>query len=146
MKIHLHRQIENDICTIGHLTINDVAVWTLEDPHQEHKVYGHTRIPTGCYKLELRDEGGMNQRYHKRFPDLHHGMVWLRHVPMFEFVYIHIGNTAKDTQGCILVGNAREGDMILSSAVAYEDVYPRIAKAVATDGCCLVIHDIEKRE
>lgn len=140
-KIHLYRKTISDISTIGHLEIEDDIVWTLEDAKREHKVYGETRIPAGCYKLDLRTEGGMNDRYMKRFPDMHQGMVWLRHVPLFEFVYIHIGNSPRDTEGCILVGLAKDEDRIVSSTVAYRSVYPRIAELILNGGCCLIIHD-----
>jgi hypothetical protein len=140
-KIHLHRKEQNGDATIGHLEAFGEIVWTLEDIKREHKVYGETRIPAGCYKLGLRTKGGMTKRYENRFPDMHQGMVWLRHVPLFDYVYIHIGNTAQDTEGCILVGLAKDENQIVSSTAAYELIYPRIVKSILNEGCCLIIHD-----
>jgi hypothetical protein len=142
-KIHLYRKEQINDATIGYMEVFDQAVWTLEDVKRAHKVHGQTRIPAGCYNLELRTEGGMTQRYENRFPDMHQGMVWLRHVPFFDFIYIHIGNTAKDTEGCILVGLARNEDRIVSSVAAYKLIYPRIVKSILDEGCCLIIHDEE---
>lgn len=139
--IILQRRTTNDACTIGKLSVFGETVWTLEDPRREHKVWGETRIPAGRYKLELRNEGGMTQRYAARFPNMHRGMLWLRHVPMFEWVYIHIGNTARDTEGCILVGLGRDDDRIVSSRVAYEKIYPPIMEAIQDGGCTIVIRD-----
>ena len=142
-EIHLHRKTQNKDATIGVLDVFGEAVWTLEDSKREHKVHGETRIPAGSYSLDLRTEGGMTQRYEKRFPDMHQGMVWLRQVPMFEWVYIHIGNTARDTEGCILVGLAKAENRIVSSVAAYKLIYPRIVKSILNEGCSLIIHDEE---
>ena len=140
-EIHLHRQIHTDESTIGYMDVFGEGVWTLEDPRRQHKVFGETRIPAGHYRLELRTEGGMSTRYAARFPNMHRGMIWLRSVPMFEWVYIHIGNTAKDTEGCILVGLAKDNDLIVSSVAAYERIYPRIVDAIENGGCTLTVHD-----
>jgi hypothetical protein len=57
-------------------------------------------------------------------------MIWLRDVPNYEYVYIHIGNTPVDTSGCILVGNTRGKDWIGHSREAYLTIYPVIASAI----------------
>jgi hypothetical protein len=141
--IILQRLTENEKCTIGELTVFGETVWTLEDAKREHKVFGETRIPAGKYHLELRNEGGMTQRYAARFPNMHRGMIWLRHVPMFEFIYLHIGNTARDTDGCILVGLGRDENRIVNSRVAYEKIYPPIVEAIEDRGCHIIIKDEE---
>jgi len=84
----------------------------------------------------------MNQRYAARFPDFHRGMIWLRHVPQFEYIYIHPGNTANETLGCLLVGLARDTDRIISSVAAYRRIYPLIISAIESpDGCSILILD-----
>jgi hypothetical protein len=140
--VKLERLKETSIATLGKLTIGTTEVATLEDPQQEHKIWGDTRIPTGTYNLELRDHGGMTVRYQNRYPDMHKGMIWLRRVPGFEWVYIHVGNSARDTQGCILVGMKRGDNMIYQSRDAYELIYPKIAAAIEEEGCRLVVEDI----
>lgn len=142
-KITLQRKTLTSESTIGILDVFGEGVFTLEDPRRAHKVFGETRIPAGCYRLELRDQGGMTQRYTARFPDMHQGMIWLLNVPMFDYVYIHIGNWAKDTEGCILVGLARNKDMIRESKAAYQLIYPKIVEAIQDDGCCIIIEDEE---
>jgi hypothetical protein len=124
------------------LSVFGEYVCTLEDTKQAHKVWGETRIPAGTYDLNLRTEGGMNERYKRRYPDMHQGMVWLRQVPLFEFIYIHIGNTPGDTNGCILVGKQRGKDIIYQSKDAYEIIYPVIVGAIKSDeGCRIEVKD-----
>lgn len=139
--IFLRRQWTNEVCTIGRMAAFGHFFWTLEDPRREHKVYGETRIPAGRYDIKLRTEGGMTQRYAQRFPDMHKGMLWLQEVPMFEWVYIHIGNTAADTEGCILVGMERSGNTISRSKVAYCLLYPLVVATLGFGRCILEITD-----
>ena len=48
----------------------------------------------------------------------------LENVPQFEYVRIHCGNTAKDTEGCILVGNKVPGEpRILDSRLTYARIF-----------------------
>ena len=44
-------------------------------------------------------------------------------------VLIHIGNTAKDTEGCILVGENKQVGMVLNSTVTFKRVYDLLKKA-----------------
>lgn len=132
--ITLRRLTLTERSTIGRMNVFGTEVWTLEDTRREHKVFGETRIPAGRYRLELRNEGGMTARYAARFPDMHRGMVWLQDVPMFDYVYIHIGNGPEHTEGCILVGLGRDTDWIVSSAAAYRRIYPEIVEAIDEGG------------
>ena len=108
--------------------------YTLEDQDQEKKVMHETRIPEGVYRITLRTVGGFNERYKKRFKDIHKGMLWLRDVPEFEYILIHCGNTDDNTSGCILVGQTQEYDkkngFVGRSTKAYFDIYPKIAEAL----------------
>ena len=108
--------------------------YVCEDEKREVKVDGETRIPVGTYKIELRNEGGMTKRYAAKFPGLHRGMLWLKDVSGFEWVYIHIGNDDDDTQGCILVGygaNRVGGEnKVANSTTAYKDLYTAILAAI----------------
>lgn len=114
--------------------------YTLEDEMHAVKVKGETRIPAGKYRIKLRTEGGMHPKYKARF-HFHKGMLWLQDVPGFEFVYIHIGNTDDDTEGCILVGMSVANGYLSASALAYEKLYPIIASAVETEGAEIIVED-----
>lgn len=137
----LHRRWRTGESTIGCLMIGDRLVYTLEDTFRPHKVWGETRIPAGLYPLNLRDGGGMNARYRKRFPEMHRGMIWLRHVPDFEWIYIHPGNTAGDTLGCILVGLSRGPDRVAQSVAAYQAIYPLLVNAIREGSAWLEVRD-----
>ena len=110
--------------------------YTLEDEYREVKIKGKTRVPAGTYPVVLRKEGGFNERYSKKFPDTHIGMLHIINVPNFEYILIHIGNTDEDTAGCLLVGNSQESNLVKkngfvgSSTNAYKAIYPEIAKAI----------------
>ena len=109
--------------------------FTLEDRFQTEKKYSETRIPAGRYRITLRTEGGHHARYTHMFPAIHRGMLWIRDVPNFEFILIHIGNTDDDTAGCLLVGDSAVGNVaekgsIGSSKSAYQRIYPTIAEAI----------------
>lgn len=115
--------------------------YALEDPYRPTKVPGVTRIPSGRYRLSLRQTGAMHQKYRQRFPDSHHGMLWLRHVPGFEYVYIHIGNTPEDTEGCILVGAGVDAHgSLIHSEQAYRVIYGLASRWIldGIDTYCLV--------
>lgn len=109
---------------------------TMEDTQRAVKVAGKTRIPAGTYKIKLRTEGDLTKKYQLKFPDIHKGMLWLQNVPGFEWVYIHVGNTAEDSEGCILVGNSINWSTGLQgdSVAAYKNLYVLVAHEILNDG------------
>lgn len=110
--------------------------YVLEDEYRTTKVHAETRIDCGLYKVELRTEGGMHERYLDRFPDIHKGMLWLRNVPNFKWIQMHCGNDDDDTAGCPLIGTIPvilpNGEFeILQSGAAYRRFYPFLAEYAA---------------
>ena len=58
-------------------------------------------------------------------------MLWLRNVPDYEWVYVHCGNTAEHTEGCLLVGEKAESNVRISgSEKAYSRIYVPIVNAI----------------
>tara|TARA_R110000744_G_C19017396_1_gene523764 strand:- start:59 stop:517 length:459 start_codon:yes stop_codon:yes gene_type:complete len=112
----------------------EFQVHTLEDEFRTKKKYGETRVSAGRFKVELRTVGGFHQRYLNKFgADFHKGMLWIKDVPEFEYVLIHIGNDDDDTAGCILVGMTNSADdagFIGGSTEAYKKIYPIIRDAI----------------
>ena len=133
MKIQLLRYNKGVDHTEGLLMINGVfECYTLEDKERPFKVKHSTCIPEGTYDIELRDFGGFDNRYEKRFPDIHKGMLWLKDVPNFKYILIHVGNSIKDTSGCILVGNVANATKttIANSVPAYKTMYKKVIEAI----------------
>ena len=120
---------EDNETTISRMFIDGKFIcYVLEDQYQENKVKHETRIPELTYKLGVKDYGGFHNRYSKKFPEIHKGMIQIMDVPNFSDVLIHIGNDDDDTSGCLLVGNnVNLNNMtVTSSRIAYEKVYPII--------------------
>lgn len=154
MKLEVQRFSTQSNSTLGMLF--DVTgtpkflCYTLEDEFRENKVSGKTRIPSGTYNVTLRTEGGFNERYTEKFgADFNKGMLWVRDVPNFEYILIHIGNTDLDSEGCLLVGdtqtqNITKNGFIGSSTDAYKRVYPQIADVLINGGeVCITYVDYD---
>lgn len=113
MIVKVVRSFKGPEYTIGKLYIDGAYFCdTLEDtvrPKGE-KVYGKTAIPSGMYRVKKT----MSPRFKKVLPEV-------LEVEGFSGVRIHAGNTAKDTEGCILLGlNKVKGSVINSqNAVAF---------------------------
>jgi len=139
MRIEILRFATSKESTLGAMLIDSTfACFTIEDAWHAAKIPGETRIPEGMYDLKMRTEGGMSLNYSQRFPDIHKGMLWLQDVPGFEWVYLHVGNKASHSEGCILVGDTMTSNVtgegfVGQSSQAYERIYPDIAAAVVAD-------------
>ena len=92
-----------------------------EDEIAALKVKGATAIPTGTYRIDMQTR---SPRFGRVLPRL------LR-VKGCAGVLIHSGNTAADTEGCILVGENRERGKVLNSRATLERllVFLRAAQA-----------------
>lgn len=120
MNLVLEREILTDQSTIGRLSIEGkMFCSTLEDPVRENKVYGHTAIHIGRYRVVIT----MSQRFKKPLP-------LLLDVPEFSGVRIHAGNTSEDTEGCILVGLTKDKDFIGKSKMAMSLLLPKIEEGL----------------
>lgn len=125
------RVAEGKQSTLSQLYIDDIfQCYLLEDKIRDVKIPKQTAIPKGNYTLRLNTWGGMNAEYRQKFPKLHKGMIEINGLPNFSFVYIHIGNTYRQTAGCPLCGFGFEmvnGDyQVLRSKDAYQMIYPKL--------------------
>lgn len=137
MRTKIIRVAEGKQSTLSQLYIDDIfQCYLLEDKIRDVKIPKQTAIPKGNYTLRLNTWGGMNAEYRQKFPKLHKGMIEINGLPNFSFVYIHIGNTYRQTAGCPLCGFGFEmvnGDyQVLRSKDAYQMIYPKLL-ALAQD-------------
>ena len=124
MELRVQRIAKRESYTIGRLYIDgerfcDTLEDKVRDLSKEEKVKGQTAIPTGRYRVYLT--------YSPRFKRI---LPLLEDVPHFTGVRIHRGNTAKDTEGCILVGFNREIGKVLDSAATEQRLMAVLQNAV----------------
>lgn len=123
--------------------------FTVEDEVREKKIKGVTAVPFGKYELALRYSPKFSDSFYadkdytliekKAYLKLSieekkkyttHQLIWVKNVPEFEYILIHWGNWAKDTDGCLLIGNTRLPNGIGDSRSNYMKTYPIIARAI----------------
>jgi len=128
MLLEVRREPSADGCTLGSLYVDgEFECFTLEDtirevsgqPVSSWKIPGETAIPSGTYQLTVN----LSNRFQRLMPEL-------LNVPGFAGVRIHPGNSAADTEGCILVGRSRGAAMVLESRLAFRSLFPKIQAAV----------------
>lgn len=125
MKIKLVRIAFKDTYTIGKLYVDGVYFCdTIEDKDRglddsmtvreilNKKVKGETAIPTGHYNIEIT----YSPKYKRMMP-------LLIGVKGYSGIRIHSGNTAKDTEGCLLVGKNTKVGMVLESRNTYQRLF-----------------------
>jgi hypothetical protein len=123
MKLQLMREQYKPDSTVGRLLVDGTfECFTLEDGIRTKKVHGRTAIPPGTYRVTVTP----SPRFRKDLPRLHD-------VPNFQGVLIHPGNTAADTEGCILVGAQwqKGAEAIGQSRVAFAALFAKIKDALA---------------
>ena len=92
--LQLLRYYYSEHCTLGVISDGDFLLYTLENPWKDNQ-RNISCIPDGTY-IVRPFTGGM---YHD---------VWrLEDVENRSAILIHYGNTAKNTEGCILIGLSR---------------------------------------
>ena len=137
MKLTLKRIARKEGYTIGRLYIDDNPkpfCDTLEDKDRgleeampldmikRIKVKGETAIPTGTYELSMRHISPKYSRK-KAFAFTGGVMPRLLNVPGYEGVLIHSGNTAADSEGCILVGENKAVGKVLNSMATFKALW-----------------------
>jgi hypothetical protein len=148
MELRLVRQHFTDNSTIGNLTIDgdNLTLYTLEDKDRklsstddlkaitDIKVFGKTAIPYGRYEVIMT--------YSDRFKQT---MPLLLNVNGFAGVRIHSGNTAEDTEGCILVGYVKDvlHERIQNSRAAIAELYMLINEKIKTEKVFINITKME---
>ena len=133
---YLRRHVYSDIATIGdYYWGNDFFSNILETNCRNRdldnngrltpneKVQNKTAIPSGRYEIKMQ----WSNHFQRDMPHL-------QAVPMFTDVMIHWGNSAKDTEGCLIVGNydAKNPDWVSNSQATYKLLEPKILSALSS--------------
>ena len=135
MRLTLKRIANNKTYCIGKLYINGKYFCdTLEDVDRgldstmteeeikKIKVKGETAIPTGIYKIILN--------YSPKFKKV---MPLITNVKGYSGVRIHAGNSAKDTEGCLLVGKNTIVGRLTESRKMYDALFKRLQQKGSND-------------
>ena len=139
MKLTVKRIAKKPTYTIGKLYIDGVYFCdTVEDTDRglfqgqsldlikKIKIPNKTAIPTGTYKLTLNV---VSPKYSKKaiYQEICKGRVpRLLDVPGYDGVLIHIGNSADDSSGCILVGQNKVVGKVINSTEIFRKLYNKI--------------------
>lgn len=124
MELLLIRIARKPTYTIGKLYVNGKYVAdTCEDEdrlyYNKGKVKGKTAIPCGRYVVtqSVKSPRFGNVPFYANLCDGH--LPRLLNVPFFEGVLVHCGNSADDSDGCILVGKNKEVGKVLESKATF---------------------------
>lgn len=141
MEVKVKRIAKKETYTIGKMYIDGAYVCdTLEDRDRELtsnmsvaqicgvKIKGETAIPTGRYLVDMKK---VSPRFGGRaqYKFCNGRLPRLCNTPGYQGVLIHIGNTAKDTEGCILVGENKAVGQVQNSTAAFHKVYAKLKAA-----------------
>lgn len=143
MKLLLDRKYKKADYSIGLLYVNGQFFCnTLEDTDRglkqsmsesaikNIKIKSVTAIPTGTYKvrMDIVSPKYSSSSWYRRVCN-GAKVPRLENVPGYSGVLIHTGNTAKDTDGCILVGKNTAKGMVTQSRDYFTKLYDLMYKA-----------------
>ena len=119
-RLYIQKRVDDEFLTgTEHQYLCDTLEPTWRDyEHGAYKVKGRSAIPEGRYAVVISFS-----------PKFKQWLPILLGVPKFEGIRIHAGNTAKDTEGCILVGKNREVGKVLDSRIWLHRLKQKIVEA-----------------
>lgn len=131
MEVVIERKWKKDTYTIGRVYIDgEFFCNSMEDRDRgleqymnegeifNLKVKGETAIPAGRYKVLMT----YSPKYKRQMPQI-------MNVPGFTGVRIHSGNTAADSEGCVLLGDNTKVGWISNSRKRCAEFEEKLAKA-----------------
>lgn len=123
MNLQLNRKYFKEDYTVGELIVDGTYFCdTLEDKvrdlKREKKIPGKTAIPAGRYEVIVN----ISMHFRRKLPRL-------MNVPGFDGILIHRGNSARDTAGCILVGENKVKGGLINSTIYELRLLERIEHA-----------------
>lgn len=127
MELLVQRIAKKSEYTIGRLFVDgkylcDTLEDRVRDLTKERKVPGETAIPAGRYRVIVN----VSPKFGRELPRL-------LDVPGFEGILIHKGNSARDSAGCVLLGENKEKGRVVNST-PYELRLTRLIKEAIQRG------------
>lgn len=125
MRLDLYRHPSTATATEGRLFIDQQAYCATLEPAEP--------IPAGTYAILLYQS-----------PKFGEQVPWLQGVPGHTFIEMHCGNSAKDTEGCILValdGGASDDNWVSRSRPALDNLVSKMRAASEYGPIVVTIHD-----
>lgn len=111
--------------TVGSLAVDGGFQWFTLEPGSGD---GKGPIPAGGYDVVI----DFSQRFQRRMPHI-------LDVPGFDGIRIHPGNTDKDTEGCILVGQQSDGrTCVLNSRAAFNELFQMLDESLSKGEACRI--------
>ena len=141
MKLTLKRRYKCKDYTIGDLYLNGKKFCdTIEDTDRgltsemsaqeiaEKKKHGVTAIPTGVYTIQM---GVVSPKFKNKSWATQCGgkLPRLLNVNGFSGVLIHVGNSASDTEGCLLVGENKVKGQVINSTETFNKLMTQLVLA-----------------
>ena len=133
MKLKVNRRWKKDTYVIGDLYCNGIRLFnTLEDTDRglnssmpvgiinQKKIPGKTAIPTGTYTVVLSYSPKFsNKSWSKKYGGL---VPEIKDVKGYSGIRIHPGNSDKDVEGCIAIGENKAVGKVLNSTKCYYEL------------------------
>jgi hypothetical protein len=131
MELIINRRVFTGDSTIGEFLVDgQFFCYVLEDIVRESgvKIAGKTAIPEGRYRVII----DQSARFGRAMPHI-------LDVPGFEGIRIHAGNTAKDTEGCPLLGFVKGVDFVGQSKLAFNEFFDKLYMALRDQECWITV-------
>lgn len=142
MRLLLKRIAKRETYTIGKLYINgEYFCDTIEDKDrgltqstpisqiERVKVKNQTAVPSGTYKvtLDITSNKFGTRAFYQKYANKGK-LPRLLNVPGFDGILMHVGNTALDSSGCIIVGRNTQVGKVLRSKETFIKLYRLLYK------------------
>jgi len=130
--IHVNRRWQTNESTISEFQIENTQVkgYFLEEKGPSSPVeLRELRIPAGEYKLDWWVSG----KFRRTLPRLYNDQV-----PRSRYILIHHGNSAKDTEGCLIAGSSRSVDWVSNSIPKLTEIMA-VLRTSKIENCRVVI-------
>lgn len=136
LELYMYRFAFEDTYTIGDIWLGkngrkvcDTIEDKVRDLNVEEKIPSETAIPSGRYRINMHTQSPYfkQKAFYNNFCRGY--LPRLMDVALFEGVLIHCGNSAKDSAGCIIVGDNKQVGRVIDSQKRFVELYSILKRA-----------------